>query len=245
MTDHNSTSTGIAFTERLQALRAQWAERASHTVPPLSADAERACLAELDEVCGALSTMRDDLRAAAEREAAEAARAEAALTETQLIPTLVARVATTDDAMRALGACVCNGVGRFPERWIDRAAYMAQMQASTKEIDCLHGQLGAFTATEEKVRQAQQQYQRRHSELMQQQAQQQYQRQQIEQQLEQKQQWLNKYLYSRTPYDATTLDPQLKALNGDKAALVYRLRVLECQGHAVPGLNALLMQHMA
>ena len=244
MTDHNSTSTGIAFTERLQALRAQWAERASHTVPPLSADAERACLAELEEVCGALSTMRDDLRAAAEREAAEAARAEAALTETQLIPTLVARVATTDDTMRALGARVCNGFGHFPELWIDRAAYMAQMQASTKEIDCLRGQLRAFFAPEVKV-QIDPNGTREQQRLQQHQQHQQYQRQQIEQQLEQKQQWLNKYLYSRTPYDATTLDPQLKALNGDKAALVYRLRVLECQGHAVPGLDALLMQHMA
>ena len=65
------------------------------------------------------------------------------------------------------------------------------------------------------------------------QMQQQYQKQQFEYQL-------NSYLYSRAPYDAATLDPQLKALNAEKAALVCRLRLLECEGHAVPGLSKLL-----
>jgi hypothetical protein len=38
------------------------------------------------------------------------------------------------------------------------------------------------------------------------------------------------------------MDPKLKVLNAEKGGLVYRLLMLECQGHAVPGLNAMLQQ---
>ncbi len=41
---------------------------------------------------------------------------------------------------------------------------------------------------------------------------------------------------------AATMDPKLKVLNAEKGGLVYRLLMLECQGHAVPGLNAMLQQ---
>jgi cytochrome c556 len=142
--------------------------------------------------------------------------------------------------MRALGARVCKGFGHFPELWIDRAKYLAQVQAFTKEIDCLNGQLGAFSSVPKEPVQFDPNGTRQQQQLQQQQMQQQCQRQQLEQQLEQKQRWLNGYLYSRAPYDAATLDPQLKALNAEKAALVYRLRMLECEGHAVPGLSKLL-----
>jgi hypothetical protein len=235
MTDSSSNT----FTERLHALRAQWAERPPQA-PPLSEEAKRACLAELEEVCAALGSMRDDLRTAAEREAAEREAAEAALTERELIPTLVARVATADDAMRALGARVRGGVGHFPELWVGRIAYLAQVQAYTKVIDCFHGQLGAFSSVPMEQVQVDPNGTREQQRLQQQQMQQQCQMQQLEQKLEQHQQWLNGYLYSRAPYDAATLDPQLKALNAEKAALVCRLRLLECEGHAVPGLSKLL-----
>jgi cytochrome c556 len=119
---------------------------------------------------------------------------------------------------------------------------LAQVQAYTKVIDCFHGQLGAFSSVPKEPVQFDPNGTREQQLLQQQQMQQQYQRTQVEQKLEQKQSQLNGTLYGRTPYDAAALDPQLKALNADKAALVYRLRMLECEGHAVPGLDALLQQ---
>jgi hypothetical protein len=115
-----------------------------------------------------------------------------------------------------------------------------QVQAYTKVIDCFHGQLGAFSSVPKEQVQVDPNGTREQQRLQQLQQQQWYQRRQIEQQLEPHQYQLNGYLYSRAPYDAATLDPQLKALNAEKAALVCRLRLLECEGHAVPGLSKLL-----
>ena len=175
------------------------------------------CLSELNSVCDTLSRLRDELKLAAEKD--EAAQE---LTEAQQrIQAFKTRLVQIDAEMHALGAETHNGgLGCFPSHWIPHKLYLSETRAKMQEIAKKENEMKQFG-------------QRVHSDFGNRDAYIKGQNSGIQQQILQIRQQINAVLFTRKPFDASTLQPKLDALNQEKTEIVYNLRMMECAGHVV------------
>ena len=164
------------------------------------------CLSELNSVCDTLSRLRDELKLAAEKD--EAAQE---LTEAQQrIQAFKTRLVQIDAEMHALGAETHNGgLGCFPSHWIPHKLYLSETRAKMQEIEKKEKDFGNSDAYIKHQNSCTQQH------------------------ILQIRQQINAFLFTRKPFDASTLQPKLDALNQEKTGLVYNLRMMECGGHVV------------
>jgi hypothetical protein len=198
-----------AFKARLAALKDQW-EQGANAPESMSAEAKQQCIDELSQVCADLGRLRDGLQTAAANE-------KAATTAVELIPQLMTRLKEIDADMLALGA-VCRDGGNiyaFPSHWVNRKEYRVWVETAKGKIEKHKANIHQINEL------------KHHTQV------------QIDQlengdkyQITQIEATLANYLVTRKPFDGTLLVPKLESLMEEKGELIYKLRMLECDGYA-------------